>query len=594
MNKTLIANLFSTLARYKSRYIKAFLMVLTSNCLLILNPLVFREAIMALDPTSGTSSSFLHQSLANLLGSAQQSAYSWAILLLFISFVAAFFKYQMRIAFISISRDVERQVRSLLFSRIQSQTMAFYDRHGIGELLSRVTNDISAYRDVLGPGIMYPLFFSTLVIPGLVALFSISSTLAAICLIPMLIIPIINIAIRGKIYTLSHKVQELLGDLSSMVQEHYSGIRIVKSYGVETGTFKLFYDLCRRLLETNLKLVIRMGVIQPFFTLLTKLITVFLLLFSSFIILKSWGNLNTADFISFMWIQSYIFFPILMLAWVLPVYQRGRAAYDRLVEIYHEPIDIQDNPQSTLTIPPKADIAFNNLTFSYPTAERIVLSNLNLTIKGGSFVGITGPIGSGKTTLFRLLNREYEIPRGMIAIGGHDIHDYPLEAFRREIVTVEQIPFLFSKTIAENVRFGMEDATLEQLELVAKHADLHDTVMGFPEGYDTLIGERGVTLSGGQKQRVAVARAFLVNRSILLLDDIFSAVDLETETRIFGSMKKNFAGKTVILVTHRVSILEQMDRVVYLSNGKVIEDGTPAELLKKEGQFAALVQLQTL
>jgi ATP-binding cassette subfamily B protein len=219
---------------------------------------------------------------------------------------------------------------------------------------------------------------------------------------------------------------------------------------------------------------------------------------------------------------------------------------------------------------------------------------LTFNIKGGSFVGITGPIGSGKSTLFRLLSREYEIPRGMIYIGGKDIHDYPLEAFSKSMVTVEQIPFLFSKTIAENVMFGRDSASQAEIELVSRHADLHETVMEFPQQYDTVVGERGVTLSGGQKQRIVMARAFLVNRSILLLDDIFSAVDMGTERRIFDRMKSNFEGRTVLLITHRVSILEQLDRVIYMQDGKIVEDGSPAQLVQKKGYYAALHDLQSI
>jgi ATP-binding cassette subfamily B protein len=283
-----------------------------------------------------------------------------------------------------------------------------------------------------------------------------------------------------------------------------------------------------------------------------------------------------------------------MLAWVLPIYERGRAAYDRLVEIYMEPIEISEGSHLHLHIPPKSEILFKELNFAYPRFSHHALKNINLTIKGGSFVGITGPVGAGKTTLFRLLNREYEIPKGMIFLGGRDIHDYSFEAFSQSIVTVEQIPFLFSKSIAENVSFGKEGATQEELELVAEMADLHDTVLEFPDQYNTVIGERGVTLSGGQKQRLAMARAFLVNRSILLLDDIFSAVDAATEKRIFNAMKMNFIDKTVLMITHRVSILEQMDLVIYMKNGEIVENGSPLDLFNQKGYYRTLFDLQFL
>jgi len=594
MEKSLIDNLKVVLIRYRWRLLKGFLMMLVSNSLLILNPLIFRQAVMAFDPSSPETDGFLVSRFGWLMGEHKASIGIWACLLLTIAATSAFFKYWMRMTFITVSREVELEVRSKIFKKIQFQSMAFFDRHGIGDLLSRLTNDISAYRDVLGPGIMYPLFFLTIFIPGLVAMFSIAAPLASISLIPIMIIPFVNFAVRGHIYTMASSVQRILGKMSNMVQEHFSSVRIIKSYVIENAAGMRFRELCRQLQRMSLRLASIQGSLFPFFTFLTKVITVLLVMFSGLFILRAWSDLTTADFVSFMWIQSYIFFPVLMLGWLIPVYERGRASYDRLVEIFEEPIEVQDTPGSHLRIPTGANIIFRGLTFTYPTAEVPALSDVKLEIEGGTLVGITGPIGAGKTTLFRLLDREYEIPRGMILVNDQDIHDYPLQAFHAQIVTVEQLPFLFSKSISENVRFGRREASQEELEVVSRYADFHETVLEFPEQYETVIGERGVTLSGGQKQRLAMARAFLVNRSILLLDDIFSAVDTITEKRIFHAMKENFQGKTVLLVTHRVSTLEQMDRVIYMANGCILEDGPPDRLIAQNGHYAALAELQKM
>ena len=555
---------------------KGFLLVSLSNFLLIFNPLVFRQAVFDVEQVDG------------------YSVWTWALLLVSIAAISSLFKYYMRVEFISVSRDVERQIRSKLFDRIQNQSMSFYDRHGVGELLSRLTNDITAYRDVLGPGIMYPFFFITLVVPGFIALFSISKTLACIALIPLFLVNLINAAVRGRIYALALAFQKALADLSNMAQEHYSAIRIVKSYALENALMMRFREFCRKLIGLSVRLATIQGLMFPLFTLITKITTVLLVMFSGIVIHKAWQDLSTADFVSFMWIQSYLFFPILLLGWLLPIYERGRAAYDRLREIYEEPIEVKGSSESRLTIPYQSDIEFRNLTFFYPNTSLPVIKNLNLLIHGGSFVGITGPIGGGKTTLFRLLNREYEVPKGSIFIGGREIHDYPLEAFRQELVVVEQIPFIFSKSLAENVRFGREEATQAELEMVARYADIHETILEFPQKYQTVVGERGVTLSGGQKQRLAMARAFLVDRSILLLDDIFAAVDVATERRIFESIRDKFPDKTVLLITHRVSILEEMDRVIYMSDGHIVEDGSPSQLMARNGSYAALVELQQM
>ena len=593
MKKSLFSNIISIISRYRSRLSLALIMLMISNGLAVINPLIFRQAIVAMDPLAGQPTgpfAWMH----SLFGPYNQQLIPWILLLVSIAATSSTLKYFMRVSFISVSRDEEREVRMRIFERLQAQTKAFYDRHGIGELLSRLTNDVSAYRDVLGPGIMYPLFFLTLVIPGLIALFLISPRLASLSLIPLCLIPILNAVVKKHIYDTSLIVQQQLADMSNMVQEYFSGIRIVKSYVIENGTLKRFGVLCQEFFHSNIKLSCLQGLLYPFFTLLTKVITIMLVVFFGFIIIYAWEALSVADFLSFMWIQSYIYFPILMLAWVLPIYERGRAAYDRLVDIYNEPIEIAEGQKPDLTISNDAHIKLNHLTFTYPFSSVPALSDIHLEIKPGIFIGITGAVGSGKSTLLRLLNREYEIPHDMIMIGKHDIRDYPLQAFSQAMVSVEQIPFLFSKSIGDNVRFGRAEASLEELENVSRYADLHETILDFPDQYDTMIGERGVKLSGGQKQRVAMARAFLVNRHILLLDDIFSAVDASTEKRIFNAMKKNFAGKTILLISHRISILEQLDLVIYLMNGRVVEDGSPAELMVKKGYFAALADLQKM
>lgn len=555
-------------------------MVLVSNGLLILNPLVFRRALMAVG--------------SDVSGDWRSSIWAWAALLLAIALVSAYFKYQMRLTFISISRDAEVDIRSILFRKIQNQSMAFFDSYGVGELLSRLTNDISLYRDLLGPGIMYPLFSLTLVVPGLAGLYTISPKLANVALIPLMVIPFVNYALHGQLYRLALGVQRTLGNLSKMVQEQFSAVRIIKSYVSEGEARNYFLRLCSRLLRLEIRASVLEGSLYPFFTLVTKIVTVLLVMYSGMIILGDEADLSMADFISFMWIQSYIFFPVLMMGWLIPVYEKGRAAYDRLFEIYTQPIEVKDTPESIHDIPPQASIELRGLTYTYPGSEKPSLNGIDLTIQGGTFLGITGPIGSGKTTLLRLLNREYEVPEGMILIGGRDIHEYSLKAFNAAMAAVDQVPFLFSKSIAENVKFGRREATVEQMQLVAEFADFHETVLEFPEQYDTLVGERGVTLSGGQKQRLAIARAFLVDRSILLLDDIFSAVDAETEKRIFNAMRQNFKGKTVLLITHRASILKQSDRILYFHEGKIVEDGSHEELVALGGHYAALTELQKL
>lgn len=575
MKNNLFKQLKAVIYQKRRKYSIGFILLLISNVLLILNPMIFRQAVTSTEDRP-------------------QLIWYWLALLISVAAASAIFKYWMRLIFIGTSRDIEKEVRSLLFDRIQSQSMAFYDKHGIGELISRLSNDIAAFRDVLGPGVMYPLMTITTVVPGLIALFIISAPLTLASLVPFIAIPLFHMTMREPLFNNALVFQKLLAEMSNMAQENFSSIRIIKGYTSENAALANFRKVCKKMLEIGSRFAILEGLVFPMFVFISRVSNLILVVISGVIIIKAWSVLTAADFVAFMWLETYIFFPILVIGWLLPIYERGRASYQRLYEIYTEPIEVQDKSTRDLKIPEKADIEFRNLTFTYPTGNQSVLKNIQFKIPGGAFVGITGPVGAGKSTLIKLLNREYETPEGMIFIDGRDIHEYPLTSFQQQMVTVEQVPFLFSKSIADNVVFGRREATQEEIEEASRFADIHETVLEFPQQYETMVGERGVTLSGGQKQRVAMARAFLVNRSILLLDDIFSAVDFSTEKRIFDAMVQNFIGKTVVLITHRVTILEKMDQIIYLSDGKILEKGNPEELLKKEGHYAALVELQRL
>lgn len=580
--------------RFWKRILLAFTLILISNILLVINPLIFRQALLALGSSEEAAREHVSSIFNVLFHSHLHSIYLWGVVLLTLAILSALLKYGMRLLFLGISREVEKELRDKVFDRMQSQSRAFFDRHGVGDLLSRLTNDITVYRDMLGPGLIYPAFFVSLVVPALGAMYYLSPVMAEISIIPFVGMYLLNLAMRHPMMRVSYELQGSLSDMSRMAHEHYSGIRMIKGYGIEKQAQSRFNKLCENFGIINRRYLSFQGMILIFITIMIKLITIVLVVTAGAIILLAWDTLSPADFLSFMWIQSYLLGPLLMLGWVMPMYHKGLGAYERLEELYQEPIEVYEEVGSIPQIPAQADIVFRDLTFTYPSQHQPALKNLNLEIKGGSFIGITGPVGSGKTTLFRLLTREYEVPSNKIFIAGRDIHEYSLSAFHEEMVTVEQIPFLFSKSIKDNVAFGREEATQEELEAVARDVDIHETILGFPEQYETIVGERGISLSGGQRQRVAMARAFLVNRSILLLDDIFSSLDTATEQRVFEAMMQNFKGKTILLITHRVSVLERMDRVLLMSHGQIVQDGPPSELKKEPGSFQLLVDLGRL
>lgn len=589
MEKSLFANLKAIILKYRKRFLKGFLFVLLSNLLLLLNPLLFRQALYKLDAKGNFKGE-----LWSLTNYFSDSILLWGAILLTVAFLSTFFKYLMRIAFISISREAESWIREIIFFRIEDQSQEFFDRYGIGELLSRLTNDITRYRDVLGPGLMYPFFGVTLIFPGLIILFFLSWQLALVALIPIIAIPIAYTFFKGRIYSSSEEVLSKYAALSDYAAEHYSNIRLVKSAGIEKRLERVFNKLSYSLIKPSVYLTTIEGTFYPLIASLTRLSPILVLLTAAFFSHFYGVSFKTPDLLSFIWVQSYIYGPVLMLSWVFPFYETGKASYDRLKAIYDEPIKVVDPRHNIKINPDDLYLEIKNLSFTYPGASKKALDDFSLLVKKGEHIGITGPIGSGKSTLFKLISRAYEIDPGKILFSGVDIKDIPLKEIYLNLALCEQIPFLFSKTIAENARFASEDASMEDLEIVFKFADLHETILSFPEQYDTMIGERGITLSGGQKMRLALARAFLLKRPILLFDDIFSSVDATTEEHILSSIKSFFKGRTILLISERISALEKMDRVLYLQEGKIVEQGTPEELKKLNGKYQSLYELNKL
>lgn len=575
MDKTLWGNLKSVVKHHKNRFLLGLFFLILSNIFLVAVPLLLRKAIMAL----GQEGAHLTHVL------------EWTFFLILIATISGVFEYFTYMTFFGIGLEVEKETRMKIFDRIHSQSRLFFDHHKIGELLSKMVNDITVYRDVIGFALMYFLMLLTMFTLALVGQFIISPKLASIGLLCLIIIPIMHLLTGKKIYQSAFAVYDALEVVSNWVQEHYSGIRIIKSYVVESFAFLRFKETCQKLVNAYIKLILIQGILFPFFISFTSLMMILLVFFSGSMILNAWGGLTIADFISFIWLESYILVPVVNLTFLIPITMLGKAAYDRIVKVYDEPIEVVEGSNNR-KISPQAEIVFKDLTFTYPSGKKTIFNNLNLTIKGGGIVGITGPVGSGKSTLIRLINREYEIPEGTIFIDGKDIREYTFEALSSEMVIVEQNPILFTRTLKDNIVCGMEGITDDELGRAVNIADLSESISSFPQSYQTPVGEKGVTLSGGQKQRVAISRAILKDRSILLLDDIFSAVDAKTEMRIFNALKEHLNGKTLIIISHRVSVLEKMDRVVYLFNGEVAEDGPPSELLKKKGHFANLKALQ--
>jgi ATP-binding cassette subfamily B multidrug efflux pump len=509
---------------------------------------------------------------------------------------------------IGISRDIEFDIRNDLLDRLLVMEPEFYVRNRTGELMSRATNDLNSVRMVLGPGIMYSGTTIVTMVLSISVLLVLSKSLTLWVLLP---VPVVAVAVWyfGKvIHELYEKIQASLATLSAKVQENLSGVRVIRAYAQEEAEIQGFDEPNREYVAKNVQLIRTWSMFMP--SLQAMIGTTFLIVLwqGGYRFLS--GQMSLGALITFNTYLSFLVWPMIALGWVTNIFQRGAASMGRLNYILTAEPQIDDRYAK---IPPttaiEGEIEFRNLTFTYPTTissngsngadghgaePRPILKNINLRIPSGSTLAIVGPTGSGKTTLAALIARLWEAPDGQILIDGQPIREWPLEKLRRAIGYVPQDTYLFSETVGENVAFGLENHEPEQILEAAEIASLHADVQDFANGYETMVGERGITLSGGQKQRSAIARAVIRDPRILILDDSLSSVDTQTEEKILGRLRGVMRGRTTILVAHRTSTVRDADQIVVLKDGAIIESGTHDELLAREGYYADLYQKQLL
>ena len=582
--------LFPYLRKYQSTFWIGALCVFCNNGVWILFPLVIRRAIDDLN-----------------LGVTRHKLFTYSAMLLAVAGVKAIFQYLTRWILIGVSREIEFDLRNDLFTHLERLSYSYYQRTRTGDIMARMTNDLNAVRMLVGPGIMYTANTVVFTVGALVFMFSISPKLTIFAFAPLPIVSIVVQYFGRKIHERFERIQAMFSDISARAQENFSGARIIRAYVQEEAEIALFERENQEYISRSLKLVRLMGMLWPTLTTLLGVAIVIVLWVGGIEVIQH--RISVGSFVAFNTYMVQLTWPVIALGWVINIFQRGTASTLRIESILAEPIEITDAgvPASGAPADVVGEIEFRNLSFHYGQTlqatergegrhhgDENVLRNVSLKVPAGTSLAIVGPTGSGKSTLVSLIPRIYDASPGTVLIDGRPIREFPLELLRKNIGFVPQETFLFSDSIRENIAFGAQDATDADVRRVAEAANIATDIESFPEGYSTLVGERGLTLSGGQKQRTAIARALIRNPRILVLDDALSSVDTQTEDRILNHLRDIMQGRTTIFISHRVSTVRNADRIAVLHDGHIVEYGTHDELIDRNGYYTELYNKQLL
>ena len=493
---------------------------------------------------------------------------------------------------IASSRRIEKKLRDQLYEHISGLDGSFYSKTHTGDLMSRFTSDIEAVRMVFGPAVMYSVQTAFTLVFALSMMIQIDWQLTLYSLIPLGFLTVAIRVIGPKVHRESMRAQEMLSGISVHSQENFANAPVIKAFVVEDAEVERMQRLSHDYFRQNLRIARLRAISGSAMWLFGDLALVTLLLIGGMRILQ--GDLGLGDFATFNGCQLLLIWPMIALGWVMNLFHRGAASAERLQAILDAKPLVDDSRATGLTAVQKGSVEFQNVSFRYPEGEVPALENVSFDLPPGGTLGIVGVTASGKTSLLNLIPRLSPATSGLVLIDGRPIEEYPLKVLRDSISMVPQEPFLFSATIAENIAFGVGDASEEQVRAVARLVRIDQEIDKFPNGYEQRVGERGITLSGGQKQRIAIARAILQKPRILLLDDVLSAVDSETETSILEGLKDWTRDLTALIVTHRLSAVTHADEILVLDGGKVIERGTHSELLEKKGKYSELWRKQTI
>lgn len=565
------------LYRYRRSFFWGTVALLLNNAIWIMFPQVIRRAVDDMNR-----------------GVTRHKIVTYSLLLVAIALSKGIFQFLMRWILIGVSRDIEFDLRNDFFRHLESLSYSYYQRTRTGDIMARATNDLNAVRMLLGPAIMYTANTVVFTAGALLFMLQISPRLTMFAFLPLPVASVLVQYFGRRIHERFERIQATFSDISARAQENFSGARLVRAYVQEEPEIELFETSNREYIARSLKLVRLIGMLWPTLETLLGLAIILVLWLGGREVLLH--RMSVGDFVAYNTYMVQLTWPVIALGWVINIFQRGTASLGRIAEIFKEKPVVTDAgvaPDLKHAQEIEGDIEFRDLDFSYPSGPP-VLSGINLRIPAGTSLAIVGPTGSGKSTLVSLIPRIYDAAPGSVLLDGRKITEFPLEVLRKNIGFVPQETFLFSATIRENIAFGVQKTTDDEVEAAAEASSLAKDIDGFPNRYATMVGERGLTLSGGQKQRTAIARAIIRNPRILVMDDALSSVDTYTEEKILNHLREIMKGRTTIFISHRVSTVRAADQIAVLHGGTIVELGTHEELIARNGYYADLYNKQLL
>ncbi|MBR6762243.1 MAG: ABC transporter ATP-binding protein [Clostridia bacterium] len=501
-------------------------------------------------------------------------------------------RFLWRVCFFGTAIKVETDLRRRMFGHAKTLSQNYYQHNKVGNLMSLFTNDLETVQDCFGSGILMLCDALFLGVLAIAKMFRMNILLAFLSMIPMLLLLVGSLTVGKYLSSKWERRQEAFSALSDFSQESFAGIAVIKAFVKEAKELMAFRKLNKQNEETNVEYTKLSVILNIAVTLLVESVICVILGYGGYLVHKD--VFSAGQLVEFIGYFTAIVWPIMAISSLIEMYSRGSASLRRIGELLEAPVDMEDRDDVTPVEALRGDITFDHLTFRYPEGQYDVLSDVSFEIKAGENVGIVGATGSGKTTLVDLILRTYNVPFGKILLDGHDVNSIPIRDVRRNVAYVPQDNFLFSDTIENNIAFASDTDDHALVEAAAKMADVHGNIEEFTEGYQTVLGERGVTVSGGQKQRISIARALMKDAPILILDDSVSAVDVKTEKAILENLRTLRRGKTTILIAHRVSTIERMDKILFLHDGRMVDVGTHAELYERSESYRAMVELQRL